>query len=117
MHRFKINQLRVWLVTLVWAAVMPALADPAADPARLAAANTGFAFDLFLQIVREQPDANVFISPFSVSTVLQMIDNGAAGATKQEMERILHTDGLPADALNAACEGLNQSLNSQTNVT
>lgn len=117
MRRFKINQLRVWLVTLVWAAVVPALADPAADPARLAAANTGFAFDLFQQIVREQPDANVFISPFSVSTVLQMIDNGAAGATKQEMERVLHTDGWSAGDLNAACEGLNQSLNSQTNVT
>ena len=63
MCRFKINQLRVWLVTLIWAAIVPALADPAADQARLAVANTGFAFDLFQQIVREQPDANVFISP------------------------------------------------------
>jgi serpin B len=46
-----------------------------------------------------------------------MLDNGAVGATKQEMERVLHTDSLPTDALNAACQSLNQSLNSQTNVT
>ena len=107
---------RIWLGILICAASLPALADSAEDQAKLAAANTGFAFDLFQQIVQEQPDANIFISPFSVSTVLQMIDNGAVGATKQEMEQVLHTDGLPADALNAACDGLNQSLNSQTNV-
>ncbi|MGA9779746.1 MAG: serpin family protein [Verrucomicrobiia bacterium] len=95
---------------------MPVLADSAEDQAKLAAANTGFAFDLFQQIVPEQPGANVFISPFSVSTVLQMLDNGAVGATKQELEQALHTDRLPGGALNAACDSLNQSLNSQTNV-
>jgi serine protease inhibitor len=117
MRRYKISSRKIWLCVLICAVGWPALADSAADQAKLAAANTGFAFDLFRQIVREKPDANVFISPFSVSTVLQMIDNGAAGATKQEMGRVLHTDGLPADALNPACESLNQSLNSQTNAT
>lgn len=91
-------------------------ADSTADPATLAAANTGFAFDLFKQIAREQPDANVFISPFSVSTVLQMVGNGAAGETKSEMQSVLKTAGVPTDMLNAACRDLNQSLNSQTNV-
>ena len=46
-----------------------------------------------------------------------MLDNGAVGATRQELEQVLHTDNLPAGALNAACESLNHSLNSQTNVT
>jgi serpin B len=46
-----------------------------------------------------------------------MLDNGAVGTTQQELERVLHTDDLPAGALNAACESLNKSLNSQTNVT
>ncbi len=108
---------RIWLGILICSASLPALADSAEDQAKLAAANTGFAFDLFQQIAQEQPDANVFISPFSVSTVLQMLDNGAVGTTKQELEQVLHTDDLPAGALNAACESLNQSLNSQTNVT
>jgi hypothetical protein len=76
----------------------------------------GFAFDLLKQITREQPGTNVFISPFSVSTVLQMVANGAAGDTKAEMQRVLKTAGLPPETLNAACKDLNQSLNSQTNV-
>jgi serpin B len=117
MRHLKIGRRKIWLGVLICAAGLPAFADLAADQAKLAGANTAFGFDLFRQIVREQPNANVFISPFSVSTVLQMIENGAAGATKQEMEHVLHTDGLPADALNAACKSLNQLLNAQTNVT
>lgn len=117
MQRLKISLRMVWLSFLICAASLPALADPAGDQARLAAANTGFAFDLFQQIAHEQPDANVFISPFSVSTVLQMLDNGAVGATRQELEKVLHTDDLPAVELNAACQSLNQSLSSQTNAT
>ena len=105
-----------FIVLLMCAASLVAFADPSADQARLAAANTGFAFDLLKQIVGEQPNANVFISPFSVSSVLQMVANGAAGDTKAEMQRVLKTAGLPAEALNAACKGLDQSLNSQTNV-
>ena len=91
-------------------------ADSPAAQASLAAANTGFAFDLLKQIVKEQPDTNVFISPFSVSTVLQMVGNGAAGETRAEMQRVLQTGGLTAKALNGAESDLNQSLNSQTNV-
>ena len=91
------------------------LAAPA-DQAKLASANTGFAFDLLKQIAGEQPGTNIFISPFSVSTVLQMVGDGAAGETKTEMQRVLKTTGLPAGTLNAAVKDLNQSLNSQTNV-
>ncbi len=107
------NQLR--LGALLCFAVLTALAAPA-DQEKLASANTGFAFDLLKQITREQPGTNVFISPFSVSTVLQMVANGAAGETKAEMQHVLKTTGLPAEMLNAACKDLNQSLNSQTNV-
>jgi len=92
------------------------LAAAPADQEKLAAANTGFAFDLLKQIAGEQPGTNIFISPFSVSTVLQMVGNGAVGETKAEMQRVLKTAGLPAETLNAACKDLNQSLNSQTNV-
>jgi len=101
------------LISLIGLLASTAFAD---DFGKLADANTGFAFDLLKQIAKEQPGQNIFISPFSVSTVLQMVENGAAGETKQEMERVLHTDNLPVNALNAACKDLNQSLNSQTNV-
>src|ERR1019366_6864144 len=93
-----------------------ALAVSAQDLEKLAAANNGFAFDLLKQIVKEQPDKNIFISPFSVSTALQMVGNGAAGETKVEMQHVLKTDGLESPELNAACKKLNQSLNSQSDV-
>ena len=104
------------LTILLYAVVLVAQAEPASDQVKLAAANTGFAFDLFQQVVSEKPEANIFISPFSVSTVLQMIDQGAVGVTKQEMDHVLRLDGLSVDALNAADKSLNQSLKTQTNV-
>jgi len=88
----------------------------AQDFEKLAAANNGFAFDLLKQIAKEQPDKNIFISPFSVSTALQMVCDGAAGETKSEMQRVLKTDGLKPSELNAACKSLNQSLNEQPDV-
>ena len=108
---------KVWTGLLVCFVGLAVRADPSMDSAKLAAANTGFAFDLFQQIVKEQPDANVFISPFSVSTVLQMVGNGAAGGTKTEMQSVLKITGLPAGPLNEACRNLNQSLASLPDVT
>ncbi len=95
---------------------LSASAVSAQDSAKLTAANTGFAFDLLRQITKEQPDKNIFISPFSVSTALQMVGDGAAGETKKEMQHVLKTDGLASADLNAACKSLNQSLNSQRDV-
>jgi serpin B len=89
----------------------------AQDSEKLAAANNGFAFDLLKQIAKEQPRENIFISPFSVSAALQMVGNGAAGETKKEMQRVLKTDGLESSELNEAIKRLNQSFNSQSDVT
>ena len=86
------------------------------DVTKLALADNGFAFGLLKQIAGEQPGKNIFISPISVSTVLQMVANGAAGKTRTEMQQVLQTGGLAPDALNAANKDLSQSLNSQTNV-
>ena len=110
------NRHKVWAGLLICFTSLAVRADSPAAQASLAAANTGFAFDLMKQIVKEQPDTNVFISPFSVSSVLQMAGNGAAGETRAEMQRVLKTGGLTAKALNGAESDLNQSLNSQTNV-
>ena len=92
------------------------LAICAQESEKLAAVNNSFAFDLLKQIEKEQPRENIFISPFSVSTALQMVGNGAAGETKAEMQRVLGTGSLPPDKLNAASKSLNQSLKSQPNV-
>ena len=56
-----------------------ALAASEADQQKLASANAGFAFKLLKEISKEQPGTNIFISPHSASTVLQMVCNGARG--------------------------------------
>ncbi len=78
---------------------------------QLAAANDGFAFKLLKQLAQDQPAANLFISPYSASAVLQMIGNGAAGQTLTEMQHVLGTTNLPSDAVNAANQAIATSLN------
>jgi serine protease inhibitor len=84
---------------------------------KLPDANNGFAFDLLRQVAKEQPGQNIFISPYSVSTVLQILGNGAVGRTKTEIQSVLKTDDFPADELNGAWKDLNRSLVSQSDVT
>ena len=86
------------------------------DEQKLAAANNGFAFKLLKQLAKDQPVANIFISPYSASTVLQMVGNGAAGRTRTEMQQVLGTAGLPSTGVNAANKDIAQSLNGNTNV-
>lgn len=87
------------------------VASPA-EPANLAAADAGFAFKLLKQITRNQPGANICVSPYSAFTVLQMACSGAGGQTKVEMARVLGTTGLSTNALNAAIRDVAKSLNS-----
>ena len=61
---------------------------------------------------QEQPTRNVFISPYSVSTVLQMVCNGAGGKTKEELQQVLGTTGLTLAAMNQANQNLSQAIRS-----
>jgi serine protease inhibitor len=88
----------------------------AQDLENLAGVNNDFAFNLFKQIATAPTNENIFLSPFSVATALQMLVNGAAGKTKLEIQNVLQTTDLPSEKINAACKKLNQSLQTQTNV-
>jgi serpin B len=101
---------------LTLASLQSAVAGPFEDD-KLVSANVGFAFDLMRQVVQAQPDANVFISPFSVSSVLQMTGNGAAGETKSEMQQVLKTAGMSSGSLNAAFKDLDQQFAARKDVT
>jgi serpin B len=88
-----------------------------ADLSKLAAANNDFSFKLLKQLVTAQPGANVFVSPYSAATALQMAANGAAGRTKVEMQQVLETSGIATAALNEASKAAADLLNSNgTNV-
>jgi serpin B len=82
-----------------------------ADQQNLASANIGFTFKLLKQLVKEQLGTNIFISPYSASTVLELACNGAGGQTKTEMQQVLGTTGLTAEAVNAANKDCDWAMN------
>ena len=86
------------------------------DPA-LAAADNAFALDLLVQLAKSEPGQNIFISPYSVSTILQILGNGATGKTKTEIQQVLKTDNFPPDKLNGLHKDLDHDLQSQSEVT
>jgi serine protease inhibitor len=69
---------------------------------RLLAAHTRFALKLFSELRREQPAANVFISPTSIALALSMTLNGAAGDTQRAMAQALDLQGLGLGKVNKA---------------
>lgn len=83
------------------------------DHEELASANSGFAFNLLKQLVTEQPGSNIFISPYSASTVLQMVSTGAAGTTRTEMQQVLGTIDLPPAALYEANKEIGGIINTR----
>lgn len=72
----------------------------------LTASNGLFAIDLFKQIQEEEPDSNIFISPFSISTALTMTANGAVGMTLEDMRSALRITGLNMPSVNDAYQQL-----------
>jgi serpin B len=68
----------------------------------LAAANADFAFNMLQQLAAAQPGTNIFFSPYSISTVLQMVSTGAEGTTRTQMQQMLGTIDMKQDALNEA---------------
>jgi len=78
--------------------------------ARLVAANTKFAFNLFHTLSKQQPNQNIFISPTSVALALSVTYNGVSGETKQEMTKVLELTGMTPQEINAANQALQNSL-------
>jgi serpin B len=68
---------------------------------QLVEGNNAFAFELFKRICAEEPDKNVLISPYSISTALGMTYAGARGNTEKQMAEVLHFS-LPQSELHPA---------------
>lgn len=77
------------------------------DVAAIARSNNQFAVDVYAKVAAE--DGNTFLSPFSISTALAMVDVGAAGDTDQELRAALHAT-LPGERTHAAYGALLTSL-------
>lgn len=76
----------------------------------LGAASNTFGFDLLHELHAATPGSNVFISPVSLSLLLQLAYNGADGASAQEIADVLHVENIELDALNASSQAWQQEL-------
>ncbi len=85
------------------------------DPS-LVNANRKFAFKLFSQILQQDPDNNVFVSPTSVAIALSLLYNGASGKTQQQMAEVLELQGMSLEALNSNYQALQEILENQSEV-
>ena len=72
--------------------------------------DNAFTFDLLRAVRKHSKDANVFISPLSVSMALNMTLNGAAGATADEMRTALREVGYSTADINAYSRELREAL-------
>jgi serpin B len=90
---------------------------PKEDMDALVAGNTGFAFDLYHELVEggedgEGQDGNLFYSPFSISQALAMTYAGARENTKAEMAEVMRFT-LPDEQLHPAWNDLDLALASR----
>ena len=67
---------------------------------QLVSANNDFAFNLFRKARGEE---NCIMSPLSITYALGMLNNGAAGQTQQEINKVLGFGEIGADGINQFC--------------
>ncbi len=91
--------------------------DPVVNPGELTSAEKGlveagnkFGLKLFREIVANEPDTNIFISPLSISMALGMTCNGANGDTREAMKQTLELNGLTLDEINGSYLSLINAL-------
>ena len=70
--------------------------------ADLISSDNTFGHKLFKEIVTQDRDKNIFISPFSVAQALGMTYNGARGTTQEAMQSVLELNGMTLDDINQA---------------
>jgi serpin B len=72
-----------------------------ADPRDFAKGSNAFALDLHRRLA---PEGNLVFSPASISFALAMTWGGAKGPTGEEMARVLHFAGAPAEVAGSASQ-------------
>lgn len=62
--------------------------------------NNEFGFEMFQEIIKDEENANVMISPASICLALGMTYNGAETSTKEAFEEVLNYEGLTREEIN-----------------
>ena len=76
----------------------------------LVQSDNKFGLKLFKEMIKEEKDKNVFVSPLSVSMALGMTYNGANGETQEAMQKTLELDGLTIQEVNQSYKSLIELL-------
>ncbi|MGI0485593.1 serpin family protein [Pantanalinema rosaneae CENA516] len=79
---------------------------------QLIEANTRFGMKLFAEVLKQESNKNVFVSPSSIAIALSMAYNGANGSTQQAMAKALQIQGMSLNDLNQANASLKALLES-----
>ena len=90
--------------------VSPILRELTLAEKQLVKSDNKFGFKLFEEIIKEERDKNVFISPLSVSMALGMTYNGANGSTQEAMQTTLELSGLTIQEVNESYKSLIELL-------
>ena len=81
---------------------MPQYYTPLLLPAALLKAQQAFGLALLRQVTQATPQANIFLSPFSVATALMLVLEGSAGAAHEAIISTLQVGDIPPAQLVAA---------------
>jgi serpin B len=104
------------LVMVLLVPVTVSQAEMAPTPSQVVdptvAGNNQFAVDIYQQLRGAGKEANIIVSPFSISTALSMAYAGSMGTTQQQMSRVLHFPNLGATQQQAYGDLLDQIANS-----
>ncbi len=100
-----------FLVLLVTSAgMLRCIAQETQHDSPLVDANSRFAFKLFRQVVAKTPDANVLISPMSLSLDFALLQNGADAKAREEILSTLEFGSLSPEKINQQSLALRQAL-------
>jgi len=114
MRRFLyLSGLFIIIAVIVWQCAQNSTNPERTPPRALSSAelqlvdsDNTFGFKLFKQIVADQPDSNIFISPLSVAMALGMTYNAALGTTREAMDSVLELNGMDIQAVNESYQSL-----------
>jgi len=79
---------------------------------QLVSSSNAFGFKLFKEVVEQDADSNIFVSPLSVSMALGMTLNGARGETREAMADVLEFSGMSLEEINESYKTLIDFLGS-----
>ncbi|MBC7647067.1 MAG: serpin family protein [Pseudopedobacter sp.] len=78
-------------------------------------ANTQFGLRFFAEVLKDKPNQNLFISPYSAAQAMQMMYQGAGGDTKAKMMAALELGELSNENLNSSNAYLMNWLSGSSN--